>query len=88
MKNFRRMALATINAIVLGWLFKIVLFDGTSDTLGTVVVSTFLFLGVYNLYLFVVYKIYPENKCKLIYTEFIYVGISVLPLIILWYFTS
>jgi hypothetical protein len=88
MKRIRRLLIAVINAIILGWLLKVVLIDYTDEGIGFLFMLTFIFLGIYNCYLLAIYNLYPENKRRLIYPEIIYGVVLILPVFILWYYTS
>lgn len=88
MKKFRRYSIAFINAVILGWILKVVLFDGTSDSVGIFFIISMVFLLVYNSYNMLVYNLFPSTSRRILFIELLYVFFLLLPVFLLWYFTS
>jgi hypothetical protein len=87
MKRFRRLAIASINAVILGWILKVFLFDGTSDSVGIFFIISIVFLIVYNLYNMLVYNLFPGTSRRILFVELLYVFFSIaadIPAVVLY----
>lgn len=88
MPQYRKAGIIIINAIILGWLLKVIISDGNSDMAGTFSLLTLFFLLAYDGYAFILYKLYFKNETKNISIETGFFLLLLLPIILLWYFTS
>jgi hypothetical protein len=88
MFNIRRIEILTLNAVIILWLLKVMYFDKSSDVFGMFSVLTIIFLIFLNGYFIFVDKFFPKVKKNKIIFEVLFFAALILPLIILWYYTS
>jgi hypothetical protein len=86
--KYRKLAIISINFLILGWLIKVITYDDTSDMIGFFSVLTLLFLIVYNVYIFLIQKVYPKNEKENSLIEIGFILLLLLPIMLLWFFTS
>ncbi|MDO7849153.1 hypothetical protein Q5H92_22510 [Hymenobacter sp. M29] len=88
MLNFRKGCIILFNLAVGAWLAKVIFFDESSDDIGLFVLLTLFFLGIYDVYTWILYRRFPANEQHRYFTEVLLVVFLVLPLILLWGMTS
>ncbi len=89
MQVYRKYIIIFINITIAIWLIKIIFFPKyPTDFFGTFL---FMILGLwllYNIYAFLLYKFFYSNENQLLYLEGLYIFLLILPILLLWYFTS
>ncbi len=88
MLSYRKYAILLINAVIFLWLIKVMFFDKNTDMVGLFTIVTLVFTVLFNFYSFILLSIYTKNEDRVIWIEFLFVFLLVLPIILLWHYTS
>jgi hypothetical protein len=86
---YRKYIIITINIVIAFWLFKTVFYPKYStDFFGLFLFMVLVFWLLYDVYSLLVYKFYFKNESGTLYIEIGFVILILLPIFLLWFFTS
>ena len=88
MNNIRRYAILLINALMLIWLLKLIYIDKVNDSVGVLILIAIVFLIFYNLYSLLLYNLFGKRPNKGVFYNGIFFILLVLPILVIWYYTS
>ena len=86
---YRKYLIIIINVVIASWLIKIIFYPKYStDFFGFFLFVILGFWVLYDIFSILLYKFYLRNESHKFYIEIGFVLLLLLPIFLLWYFTS